>query len=220
MQQDVVLYSFGDEDRSGKVRWLACELGLPVREERVAFRSHRKPPYRELNALGQIPTAVFAGQTLIESTAICHQIAEAFAEPKLWIAPGEQGRSDYLFWLAVFGETLEGRLVECMVSRLGLLGEEYFALHERSLRFKLRVVAERLPTEGYLAGSAFTVADILAGYSMRLAIQTELAPREVFEPYFGRLVARKAAQASRIFAGLGANREDRREDAPPRPSSA
>jgi glutathione S-transferase len=202
LAESITLYGFGDNDRSGKVRWLAAELGLAVEERPVEPGEHRKSPYTDLNPLAQIPTVQFRGETLIESTAICHVLAEAFDEPKLWIGPREPGRSTYLFWLAAFGELCEGRLVQCAVSRLGLLGPEYFDLHEKSLRAKLRALQKLLPGEGYLCAERFTVADVLAGYSLRLALQCQLVERAAIEPYFGRLVVRDAAKASRVFAGL------------------
>jgi glutathione S-transferase len=202
MSETLVLYGFGDNDRSGKVRWLAAELGVAVEERRVKPGEHAAPPYTELNPFKQVPTAIFRGDVLLESTAICHAVAEAFDEPKLWVGPREPQRGAYLFWLALFGESLEGRLVECAVSRIGLLGPEYFTLHERRLRSKLRVAAARLPREGYLCGAPFTVADILAGYSLRLAVDCGLVERAAFEPYLSRLVARPAAAASRVFASL------------------
>ena len=140
MTERITIYGFGDVDRSGKLRWLASELGLEIEESRVGFGDQHKQPYLDLNPLGQIPTAIFRGRTIIESTAACHAIAESFETPKLWVGRGEPERDAYLFWLAVFGETLEGRLVECAVSRAGILGPEYFALHEPRIRPKLRVM--------------------------------------------------------------------------------
>lgn len=203
MSESITLYGFGDNDRSGKVRWVAAELGLVVEERRVKPGEHRKSPYTDLNPLAQIPTAEFRGETLIESTAICQLLAEAFDEPKLWIGAREPGRDRYLFWLAAFGETLEGRLVECAVSRAGFLPPEHFKLHEERLRFKLGVFSKMLPPEGYLCDERFTVADVLAGYSLNLALGVGLVERDAVEPYFGRLVARDAARAARVFAGQG-----------------
>ena len=37
MSESITIYGFGDVDRSGKIRWLANELGLDVKEERVGF---------------------------------------------------------------------------------------------------------------------------------------------------------------------------------------
>jgi glutathione S-transferase len=204
LAESVIVYGFGDNDRSGKVRWMAAELGLQIEERPIQPGAHRAIPYTDLNPLAQVPTAVFRGETLIESTAICHTLAEAFDQPKLWIGPREPKRHQYLFWLAAFGELLEGRLVQCAVSRSGILGPEYFELHEKHVREKLGVLAAKLPREGYLCGEQFTVADILAGYSLRLAVQCGLVERAAVEPYLGRLVAREAAKTSRIFSSLPA----------------
>lgn len=202
MSEPITIYGFGDVDRSGKVRWLAHELGLEVREERVGFGDHQKPPYIDLNPLAQIPTAIFRGQTLIESTSACHVIAESFESPKLWIGRGEPERQKYLSWLAIFGETLEGRLVECAVSKAGILAPEYFDLHAKRIRPKLEAVAKMLPKDGFVAGARFTVADIVAGYGLRIAVRLGFVERASVEPYFSRLIDRPAAAAARFFASL------------------
>ena len=115
MGESITLYGFGDNDRSGKVRWVAAELGLTVDERPVGFGEHRKPPYTDVNPLGQVPTVVIRGETYLESTAICHVLAKAFDTPKLWVGRDKPDRTSYLFWLSAFGELLEGRLVECAI---------------------------------------------------------------------------------------------------------
>ena len=202
MRESITLHGFGDNDRSGKIRWLARELGLEIEEQRVSLGAHRKAPYRELNPLAQIPTLIFRGQTYVESTAACQALAEAFDSPKLWVGRGEAQRSAYLYWLAAFTESLEGRLVEALLSRVGVLDSAFFGLHEKTLRFKLRVLADQLPESGFLCGPDLTVADVAAGYSLRLALQSGLVEREAIDPYFSRLVARPAAGDARFFDGL------------------
>jgi hypothetical protein len=140
MPDTLTLYSFSDADRSGKVRWVAEELGLEIIEQGVEFGAHRRPPYTDHNPLGQVPTARFRGQTLIESTAICHSLAEAVEAPRLWIGPGAPGRDLYLRHLAIFGETLEGRLVDCAISRIGLLPPGVFDVHAPHLKRRLPVL--------------------------------------------------------------------------------
>lgn len=199
---DVILYGFGDNDRSGKVRWTACELGLSIEERRVKLGEHRKPPYTDLNPLAQIPTVIFRDQVWIESTSACQLLAEAFDEPKLWVGRGEPERPSYLFWISAFTETLEGRLVESVLSKAGVMPGKHWEIHEDTLRFKLGALVERLPARDYLCGPRFTLADVMAGYGLRLALRLELVDRDRVMPYVDRLRARPAARASRVFASL------------------
>ena len=175
MSESLELYGFGNNDRSGKVRWVAEELGLTIEERMVRFGEHRQPPYTNLNPLAQIPTVRWRGRVLMESTAICQTLAEAFDAPKLWVGRGEPARDTYLYWLAAFAETLEGRLVECAVSKNGILGPEFFQLHAPIVRFKLAA----------------------------LALRTELVDPALVMPYVDRLRARPAAERSKVFASLG-----------------
>jgi glutathione S-transferase len=204
MSESITLYSFADIDRSGKVRWLAEELGLEVVEERVAFGANRQPPYTDLNPLGRVPTVRFRDEVLTESTAILHRLAESVEQPALYVDRGDPARADFVWWMATFGETLEARLVECSISKGGLVGPEYFELNQGSCRATLKMVAQRLPSEGWLCGERFTLADIVAGYSLRLAVGTGLIERGEVEPYLSRLVERPAARRARVFDSLTA----------------
>jgi glutathione S-transferase len=201
MTESITLYGFGDSDRSGKVRWLARELGLEIEEKKVKLGEHRKPPYADLNPMKQIPTVIFRGETLIESTAACHLVAESFEEPKLWIGRGQPERRAYLFWISACAETLEGRLVESTLSKAGVLPETYFEIHERILRSKLRALVKMLPEDGYLCGD-FTLADIVAAYSFRLAVNAEVVEWSDVESYLRRLADRPAARAARFFTSI------------------
>ena len=193
------LYSFSDADRSGKVRWTAAELGIPVDEVRVPFGEHRRGPYATLNPHRRIPTAIYQGQTWYESTAICHLLAESTPSPRLTVAPGEPERAAFLMHLSRFAESLEGRLVESAISRIGLLPPTFAELHAPGLRSALRPIVAALPPEGYLCGERFTIADVVAGYNLRLALQCELVTADDVGPYYRRLTGRPAAVAARVF---------------------
>jgi len=201
MTESITLYGFGDNDRSGKVRWLAHELGLEVEERRVKLGEHRRAPYTDINPLAQIPTVVYRGETLIESTAASQLIAESFDEPKLWIGRGEPRRRDYLFWISAFAESLEGRMVECILSKLGRIDERFYELHAPSVRRKLDTLIGMLPDDGYVCG-AFTLADIVAAYSLRLALSAELVTWSQVGSHLRRASERPAAKASRFFGSI------------------
>ena len=68
----------------------------------------------------------------------------------------------------------------------------------------MKTFASGLPAEGYLCG-AFSLADICAGYVLRIAVQADLLPYEgVLAGYMDRLRARPAAVESRVFDSLEA----------------
>ena len=202
MSDAITLYSFADVDRSGKVRWVAHELGLTVDERRLSYPQHLAPPYTDLNPLRQVPTVLRGGKVLLESTAICHLLAESTTDPKLWIGPGEPHRDLYLYWLAASGETLETRMVDCAVSKAGILGPEYLELHSPLVKRKLQTLASQLPPQGWVAGDRFTIADIVTAYAMRLGVETGMLQRDEVDPWMSRAMARPAARASHFFAGL------------------
>ena len=83
MSKSIKIYSFADVDRSGKVRWAACELGLDIEEQRLAFHDQQKEEYLELNPYGQVPVAVFDGETWLDSNAICILLAERMPQAGL-----------------------------------------------------------------------------------------------------------------------------------------
>ncbi|MCP4502584.1 MAG: glutathione S-transferase family protein [Deltaproteobacteria bacterium] len=202
MSETLDLYSFYDGDRSAKVRWTAAELGIDVEEHRIKGGDHLKPPYTDMNPLGQIPSVRFHDEMFVESTAICRSLVDAISEPRLEVDRGEEGRKTFHYWMGVFCENFEGRLVDAALAKLKIVGPEYFDLHQDVLRRKLAVVAKELPREGYLCGERFTLADICAGYSLLLAVQTKLVPIDDVNPYLGRLRERPGAIQARVFTGL------------------
>ena len=202
MTEQLELYGFGLNDRSGKVRWLCHELGIEVVERRLAYGEHRQAPYADLNPFGMIPAAVWRGQTLIESTAICTLIAEQHPQSGLVVAPGEPERAAYLQWMALFAETLESRLVEYLLAGAGVLPEAFAATTGPTLARRVPVMLGRLPEAGFLVGGRFTLADIEAAYSLRLAINASLVELEAVAGYLRPLIARPAALAAGFFDSL------------------
>ena len=102
MSRSIRIYSFGDFDRSGKVRWTAKELGYEVEESRIDFPENQDEDYRSLNPYAQIPTAVLDGEVMIESTAICLILAERHPEAGLLPGPGPEREA---FWQAIHVST-------------------------------------------------------------------------------------------------------------------
>ena len=196
----IEITGFFPGDRSGKVRWLAYELGLEVQDQWIRFPDTADPDFRALSPLRVVPVVRIDGVPHRESTAIGHLLVERFG-PELGIAPGAPERAAYLTWIATFAENVEQKLVECAVSKNGLLPPELYEANAPQLKRRMPVLAKLLPSEGFLCGR-FTFADIVAAYSLRLAVQTGLLERDAVEPYLGRLIERPAAQQAKFFDGL------------------
>ncbi len=202
MTDDLILYGFGVNDRSGKLRWLAHELGLPLDDRRVKLGEHRQAPYTDLNPYGMIPAAQWRGQTFIESTATCTFVAEQFPDSRLVVAPGEPERAAYLQWCALFAETLESRLVEHLLAKVEVLPAAFLQTTTPSLELRLPVMLGQLPKSGFLVADRFTLADIEAAYSLRLAISAGLVELDAVAGYLRPLMERPAAKAARFFSSI------------------
>ncbi|MET1255659.1 glutathione S-transferase family protein [Aliikangiella maris] len=202
MNNSIEIYSFGYNDRGGKVRWLAEELGLTIQEHKLDLGEHRKPQYTQLNPFAAVPCVKFNDKTLIESTAICSYLAEQFPEARLSVLPGEPNRFEFLKWSSVFSESLEGRLVDYILADKELMPKELQPIYEQGLRFKLKSIQSQLPQSGFILGDRFTIVDIFAGYSLRIAVMTNLIEWQSVSHYLQRLIDRPAAHAAHFFDGL------------------
>jgi glutathione S-transferase len=201
MSRHIKIWSFADVDRSGKVRWTANELGYEITEERVEFGRHRSEPYLALNPYGQIPTVELDGKILLESNAICLALAER--HPEAGLIPGDPDSRE-LFWqsMSLSVSTMETLVVYYFLSNSGIADAGWAPLCEPTLRARLPVMAASMPADGYICDD-FSLADICAGYVLRIGVQSGLLPLEGnLESYLKRLMARPAAQAARFFGGL------------------
>ena len=196
------LYGFGVSDRSGKVRWLAHELGIPVREHALEFGAQRDAAFLELNPYASVPAMIWRDQTLTESTASCVYLAEQFPERGLAVFAKEDCRYAYLRWLSLFAESFELRLVEYALAGVGIMPAELRAIHGEALKFRCDVLVDELPRSGFLVGDRFTVADIVASYSLRLGVSAGLIGFEDVAGYLRPLMARPAAAEAKFFESL------------------
>lgn len=201
MSKRIKLYSFADVDRSGKVRWTACELGYTIEESRVELGQHRSAEYLSINPYAQIPAASLDGDQWIESSAICISLAERHTESGLIPAdPGQRVK----FWeyLHLASSTLEMPVVYYFLSSRGFANPAWPEIIGGELKSRLVTFAGVLPESGYLCGD-FSIADICAGYVLRIAVQSDLLDFEGrLATYLDRLRARPAAVESRFFDSL------------------
>ncbi len=196
LDDTIKVYSFGDRDRSGRVRWNANELGIAYEEERVARGAQLERPYLDINPWGRIPAIASGGGSLAESGAICMWMAECRPQAQLVVPIGSPLRAAFLEWVFFACTTLESAAYSL-----------YFEKHPKAmgpalerLDFLLRDVERHLETTDYAVADRFTVADILLGYVLELCRRRDLLeayPSSI--AYVCRLASRPAARSAGLF---------------------
>jgi len=163
---DIELYHT-PQTRSSRPRWLLEELGAPYRLRYVdLFGGGRNPAH----PLGSVPAINIDGETLIESGAICHWLADRFLDKGLAPAMDDPRRARYEQWMFFVPATLEPPAFEILL-HTSILPEQHrvgaivpFAM--KGHRRILRMLAEELDHDGYLLGEQFCCADIMLGTTL------------------------------------------------------
>ncbi|MBL8696903.1 MAG: glutathione S-transferase N-terminal domain-containing protein [Alphaproteobacteria bacterium] len=150
------------------------ETGAPHELVRIDLQAgdHKRPDYLKLNPHGRIPTLIVDGAPVFESAAICMLLAERHPEVRLAPAPGTRARALYLQWLVYLTNTLQERFLQ--------RGHPDWHLDDKAAEAALKAGAEKrigpmfdridaaLAADGpYLAGAAFSVADIYLAMLVR-----------------------------------------------------
>jgi len=203
MTRQINLYSFGNRDRSGKVRWTACELGYTVDEHRLELGEQVQDAYGAFNPYRQIPAVQIDGEVMIESTAICINLAEKHPEYGLIPPPGDPARPVFWQHVGVATQTLELPAVNFLLSKAGIVDAAWGPLLEKSLRSRMATFAVNVPGDGWWLGEQFTLADIFAAYVLRIAVGGGLVEyKGALKGWFERIMARPAAQQAGFFDGF------------------
>lgn len=167
--------------QSDRIVWLCEELQIPYRLERYdrdPVTRLAPPEYRQLHPIATAPIITDGDVVLGESGAIVEYIVNRHGDGRLTVAPSDPGYADYLFWL----HFANGSFMPAAM--MGLVGgmvqgdrTEVLASLNRRLENAWTMVEARLGDTTYLAGEAFTVADIMTLFpltTMRL-----FAPRDI-----------------------------------------
>lgn len=182
------------QTRSSRPRWLLEELDIPYTLRAVdLFGGERNP----VHPLGSVPAIRIDGETMIESGAICHWLADRFPEKGLAPPVTDAQRARYEQWMFFTPGTLEPPAFDILMHTLILPEKhrvpEIVGFAEKGYRRVLRVLAKELDHDGYLLGDRFSCADILAGSTLSwLPEQLETFP--ALQGYVKRVTARPAYQ--------------------------
>lgn len=199
------------EGRGFRVVWLLEEMGLPYRLRDVDLLAgvENDPEFLAINPAGFIPALKDGDMVMVESIAIMEYLMARHGPTPLAPAPGDPAFPAYQQFLHL-GEA-------------GLAGSMYFVSGARNIApegqrdnwsarqaldvftTRLSILTRQLERTPFVAGEAFTAADISVGYALEMARKNvgfqfgeiELAYMERFRAREGYQRALEACHATR-----------------------
>ena len=190
------------KSQSERIVWLCEELGIPY-ELKTHARDGRtmlaQADYKALHAIGSAPVIADGDLVLAESGAIVEYIVAKHGKGRLTLGPDDPGFAQFLYWFHFANGTLQANLGRLMIlNRLKLADDNPILLATKArVDRAFDLVEARTREAAYLAGSAFTTADIMMGFSlttMRYFQPYDLTRCANIVGYLARIGARPAYQ--------------------------
>jgi glutathione S-transferase len=188
------------KSQSERIVWLCEELELRYELKRYArdpITMLAPPEYKALHPSGAAPVVTDGDLVLAESGAIVDYIIAKYGNGRLVLGSNNPGFPQFLYWLHFANGTLQPGMGRMMIlNRLELAKDNPTLLAmKRRLDRSYDMLDARLRDAEYLAGEAFTTADIMMGFSlttMRYFQPYDLARCPNVVKYLGRVSARPA----------------------------
>ncbi len=164
----------GQTSRSIRVVWVLEEMGLPYRIRQVdMLAAEQDREFLAVNPADYIPAMQDGDVTMVESIAIMEYLMARYGPTSLAPAPQDPGFAAYQQFLHLGEAGLATLMMPVVVSRFLAPEAERdnwgatWCL--QSFQKRLKLVSKRLAGSPYLAGEAFTAADISVTYALNLA---------------------------------------------------
>jgi glutathione S-transferase len=185
------------EGRGFRVVWLLEEMGLPYRLRPVDLLDDvgKDTEFLAINPAGFIPALQDGDAVLVESIAILEYLAARYGPTPLAPAPQDPTFPAYLQFLHLGEAGLAGPVMVPLVSSFLAPEAERDNWGARwaleVFESRMRLVTRQLARAPYMAGDAFTAADISVTYALELAQRHRcLTPGEPERAYLARTTAR------------------------------
>ena len=190
MANDLIFYT-NPMSRGRIARWMLEEVGASYQTEVVEYGAAMKSPeYLAINPMGKVPALRHGDTVVTECAAICAYLADAY--PDAGLAPPIDQRGAYYRWLFFAAGPLESAVIN------RALGVEVPADKERMVGYgtftaAMDTLEQAVSGDGYVAGPAFTAADVYIGSHIGWGLQFEsIEKRPAFEAYWDRIRDRDA----------------------------
>ncbi len=201
--------------RSLRCAWALEEAGAPYDYQRIWMMKGegQSPAFKAINPAGKIPVLIDGDVTLTESAAIVMYIADKFPDAALMPTSAAQ-RAEVFRWIFYVITEVEPHLWAIAQHRFALPEDKRVPALEPTcvwqLHRALHVLEKALTTRQFIAGDAFTAADILATHCMTWALSAKLEgvgeaslayiERMKTRPAFQRAIARENKEAEHFEA--------------------
>ena len=188
------------KSQSERIVWLCEELEIPYELKRYArdAKTMLAPPdYKALHPIGTAPVMTDGDVVLAESGAVVEYIIAKYGNGRLTLRADDPDFAQFLYWFHFANGTLQANMGRLMLLNRLKLADDNPILAATKARVDLAFdrVDARTREADYLAGHAFTSADIMIGFSlttMRYFQPYDLARCPNIVRYLARIGARPA----------------------------
>jgi len=186
--------------QSERIVWLCEELEIPYRLKcyrRDPVTMLAPPEYKALHPIGAAPVITDGDLVLAESGAVVEYIIGRYGNGRLALDARHSDYSHFLYWFHFANGTLQANMGRNMILNRLKLPEDNPILLATKARVDraFDLIDARTAEAEYLAGSQFTSADIMMGFSlttMRYFLPYDLARCPNLLGYLGRIGRREA----------------------------
>jgi glutathione S-transferase len=158
--------------------------------------------FLKLNPAGKVPVLIDGDHVITESAAICMHLGDKYPASRLLPPPGTPARTECYKWVSFVLTELDAALWTIAKHRFALPQEKRVDAILSTAAWEYAVGAKLLEAAvanaPYLAGDAFSVADILAGHTLMWAKSARVQLRSAtLDRYLQGLEARDALQRAK-----------------------
>jgi glutathione S-transferase len=188
------------KSQSERIVWLCEELEISYelkRYTRNAKTMLAPPDYKALHPIGTAPVITDGEVVLAESGAVVEYTIARYGNGRLMLRADHPGFAQYLYWFHFANGTLQANMGRLMIlNRLKLAEDNPILVATKARVERAFDLADARTAEAeYLAGSEFTAADIMIGFSlttMRYFQPYDLSRCPNVLKYLARIAARPA----------------------------
>ena len=197
----LILHHLG-KSQSERIVWLCEELAIPYE-----LKHYTRDPvtmlapadYKALHPIGAAPVITDGDLVLAESGAVVDYVIAKYGDGRLALKADHPDFERYLYWFHFANGTLQANMGRNMIlNRLKLADDNPVLLATKTrVDRAFDLVEARTREAEYLAGGAFTAADIMMGFSlttMRAFVPRDISASPNILAYLQRIAARPAYQ--------------------------